>query len=157
MVVRSQPEQIEVIVHPQSIVHSIVQFEDGSMKAQMGLPDMRLPIQYAFSYPNRLKSDLPRFNFVDYPQLTFEKPDFEVFKNLSLAFEVLKIGGNMPCALNASNEIAVDAFLAERIGFLEMPEIIEKTLNKIKLIQHPSIDDYQQTDKFAREFAESLI
>jgi len=151
------PEQIEVIVHPQSIVHSIVQFEDGSMKAQMGLPDMRLPIQYAFSYPNRLKSDLPRFNFVDYPQLTFEKPDFEVFKNLSLAFEVLKIGGNMPCALNASNEIAVDAFLAERIGFLEMPEIIEKTLNKIKLIQHPSIDDYQQTDKFAREFAESLI
>jgi 1-deoxy-D-xylulose-5-phosphate reductoisomerase len=151
------PKQIDIIVHPQSIVHSIVQFEDGSMKAQMGLPDMRLPIQYAFSYPNRLKSDLPRFNFVDYPQLTFEKPNLEIFKNLSLAFEVLKIGGNMPCALNASNEIAVDAFLTERIGFMDMPEIIEKTLTKIKLIQHPSIEDYQQTDKFAREFAETLI
>jgi 1-deoxy-D-xylulose-5-phosphate reductoisomerase len=151
------PKQIDIIVHPQSIVHSIVQFEDGSMKAQMGLPDMRLPIQYAFSYPNRLKSNLPRFNFVDYPQLTFEKPNLEVFKNLSLAFEVLKIGGNMPCALNAANEIAVDAFLTERIGFLEMSDIIEKTLTKIKFIQHPSIEDYQQTDKFAREFAETLI
>jgi len=152
-----KPSQIEVIVHPQSIIHSIVQFEDGSMKAQMGLPDMRLPIQYAFSYPNRIKSDLPRFNFVDYPQLTFEKPNFEVFKNLTLAYDVLKIGGNMPCVLNASNEIAVDAFLTERIGFLEMSEIIEKTLNKIQLIQHPSIDDYQQTDKLAREYAETLI
>jgi 1-deoxy-D-xylulose-5-phosphate reductoisomerase len=149
--------QIDVIVHPQSIVHSIVQFEDGSMKAQMGLPDMRLPIQYAFSYPNRLKSGLPRFNFVDYPQLTFEKPDLEVFKNLSLAFEVMETGGNMPCALNAANEIAVDAFLTERIGFLEMSEIIEKTLDKIILIQHPTIEDYQQTDKFAREFAASLV
>ncbi len=152
-----QPEQIEVVVHPQSIVHSIVQFLDGSMKAQMGLPDMRLPIQYALGYPNRLKSDFPRFNFMEYPQLTFEKPNLENFPNLSIAFNVMKLGGNMPCAMNASNEIAVNAFLCEELGFLEMSDIIEKTISKTHHIQQPTFEDYQQTDKFAREYAESLI
>ncbi len=152
-----KPEQIEVVVHPQSIIHSIVQFEDGSMKAQMGLPDMHLPILYALSYPQRLKTDFPRFDFFNYPQLTFEKPDTEIFRNLALAFSVMQLGGNMPCALNASNEVAVNAFLCERIRFLEMPDIIEKTLSKIHFISSPSFEDYQQTDKFAREFSESLI
>jgi len=151
------PGQIEIIVHPQSIVHSIVQFEDGSMKAQMGLPDMRLPILYALSYPLRMKTDFPRFNFLNYPELTFEKPNYSLFKNLSLAFEVLKLGGNMPCALNASNEIVVNAFLCNEIGFFQMSEIIEKTLEKVTFINKPSLEDYQQTDKFAREFSESLI
>lgn len=151
------PEQIEVVVHPQSIVHSIVQFQDGSMKAQMGLPDMRLPILYAFSYPQRLKTDFQRFSFLNYSQLTFEKPDTELFRNLSLAFNAMKLGGNLPCALNASNEVAVNAFLCERIDFLEMPDIIEKTINKVQFICNPTFEDYQQTDKFAREFSESLI
>jgi 1-deoxy-D-xylulose-5-phosphate reductoisomerase len=151
------PAQIEVVVHPQSIVHSIVQFEDSSMKAQMGLPDMRLPIQFALSYPERFKSDYPRFNFLDYPQLTFEKPNIEVFRNLSLAYNVMDTGGNMPCAMNAANEIAVQAFLCEKIGFLQMSDIIEKTLIKVNHIKNPTFADYQQTDKFAREYAESLI
>ena len=151
------PEQIEVIVHPQSVIHSLVQFQDGSMKAQMGLPDMRLPILYALSYPKRLKTDFPRFNFLNYPQLTFEKPDTEIFRNLDLAYNAMKQGGNIPCALNASNEVAVNAFLCERIDFLEMPHIIEKTLKKINFISNPTFEDYQQTDKFAREFSESLI
>jgi 1-deoxy-D-xylulose-5-phosphate reductoisomerase len=151
------PEQIEVVIHPQSIIHSIVQFEDGSMKAQMGLPDMRLPIQYALSYPNRLKSDFPRFNFADFSQLTFEKPNPDVFRNLALAFDVMKKGGNMPCALNASNEIAVESFLEGKIGFLKMPEIIESTLKVTKFIEKPLFEDYQETDKFARDFALSLI
>lgn len=152
-----KPEQIDVVVHSQSIIHSIVQFEDGSMKAQMGMPDMRLPIQFALAFPNRLKSDFPRFNFFDYPQLTFEKPDINVFRNLFIAFDVMKRGGNLPCAMNAANEIAVDAFLTHRIGFLEMSDIIEKTLEKVTYSHKPSFDDYQQTDKFAREFAESLV
>jgi 1-deoxy-D-xylulose-5-phosphate reductoisomerase len=152
-----KPEQIEVVIHPQSIIHSIVQFEDGSMKAQMGLPDMRLPIQYALSYPTRLKSDFPRFSFLDFPQLTFEKPNSGVFRNLSLAFEVMKKGGNMPCSLNAANEIAVQSFLEGKVGFLKMPEIIESTLNATKFIKNPLFEDYQETDKFAREFALSLI
>jgi 1-deoxy-D-xylulose-5-phosphate reductoisomerase len=151
------PEQIEVIVHPQSVIHSLVQFQDGSMKAQMGLPDMRLPILYALSYPQRLKTDFPRFSFLNYPQLTFEKPDTEIFRNLDLAYNAMKQGGNIPCALNASNEVAVNAFLCERIDFLEMPHIIEKTLKKINFISNPTFEDYQQTDKFAREFSESLI
>jgi 1-deoxy-D-xylulose-5-phosphate reductoisomerase len=151
------PDQIEVIVHPQSIVHSIVQFQDGSMKAQMGLPDMRLPILYAFSHPQRLKTDLKRFSFLNYPQLTFEKPNTEIFRNLPLAFSAMRQGGNLPCALNASNEVAVNAFLCERIEFLKMPDIIEKTINKIQFISNPTFEDYQQTDKFAREFSESLI
>ena len=152
-----KPEQIDIVVHPQSIVHSIVQFNDGSMKAQMGLPDMRLPIQYALSYPDRIFSEFPRFNFIDYPQLTFEKPDFETFRNLKLAFEAMRLGGNIPCALNAANEIAVIAFLCGDISFLHMSVIIEKTLEKVSFIKEPCMEDYQQTDKFAREFAESLL
>jgi 1-deoxy-D-xylulose-5-phosphate reductoisomerase len=152
-----EPHQIEVIIHPQSIIHSIVQFIDGSMKAQMGLPDMRLPIQYAFSYPNRLKSNFTRFNFLDFPSLGFEKPDTKVFRNLALAVQAMNTGGNMPCALNASNEVAVKAFLCEQVNFLKMSEIIEKTIDKIQVIQNPTFDDYQQTDKLAREYAQELI
>jgi 1-deoxy-D-xylulose-5-phosphate reductoisomerase len=151
------PEQIDIIVHPQSIVHSIVQFKDGSMKAQMGLPDMRLPIQYAIGYPYRLESDFPRFNFIDYPELTFEKPRIDAFRNLSLAFEAMKKGGNLPCIMNAANEVAVEAFLCERLAFLKMPDIIEKTMNTISFIHHPTLDDYAQTDKEARKYASSLI
>jgi 1-deoxy-D-xylulose-5-phosphate reductoisomerase len=151
------PEQIDVIVHPQSIIHSIVQFNDGSMKAQMGLPDMRLPIQYALGYPVRLESNFPRFSFVEYPQLSFEKPDTGTFRNLGLAYEAMKKGGNLPCILNAANEIAVQAFLDEKVSFLRMPDIIESAMNKVAFVQHPSIDDYDATDKNAREIAASLI
>ncbi|PCJ83659.1 MAG: 1-deoxy-D-xylulose-5-phosphate reductoisomerase [Flavobacteriales bacterium] len=152
-----KPEQIEVIVHPQSIIHSIVQFEDGSMKAQMGLPDMKLPIQYALSYPKRIKSDFPRFSFLDYPKLTFEKPDTETFRNLALAFEALQKGGNMPCILNAANEVVVEAFLKEEIGFLQMPEIIEACMSKVKVIEKPIYDDYVETDKETRAIASDII
>jgi 1-deoxy-D-xylulose-5-phosphate reductoisomerase len=150
-------EQIDVIVHPQSIVHSIVQFTDGSMKAQMGMPDMKLPIQYALSYPNRLNSEFKRFNFLEYPQLTFEAPDIENFRNLALAFEALKLGGNMPCVLNAANEVVVKAFLNDKIDFLKMPEIIEKCLNVFNFIKMPVLEDYLETDKEVRILAESLI
>jgi 1-deoxy-D-xylulose-5-phosphate reductoisomerase len=143
-------DQIEVIVHPQSIIHSLVQFEDGSIKAQMGLPDMKLPIQYALSYPERLKTDFPRFNFAEYPSLTFEQADSETFRNLGLAFESLARGGNMPCALNAANEVVVDAFLKEQLGFLEMSEVIETCINKISLISSPKYEDYVETDKETR-------
>ena len=143
-------EQIEVIVHPQSIIHSLVQFEDGSMKAQMGLPDMKLPIQYALSYPERLKTDFPRFNFADYPSLTFEKADTETFRNLGLAFDSLAKGGNIPCALNAANEVVVEAFLKDKIGFLEMSEVIETCIDKISLISSPNYEDYVETDKETR-------
>ena len=151
------PEQIEVIVHPQSIIHSMVAFEDGSIKAQMGLPDMRLPILYALSYPERNKTDFKRFNFSDYPNLTFEQPDLKKFRNLALSYDALKKGGNIPCALNAANEIAVENFLEEKVGFLEMPEIIEKTVEKIAYIEHPALEDYLNTDKEARGIAKSLI
>ncbi len=151
------PEQIEVIVHPQSIIHSIVQFTDGSMKAQMGLPDMHLPIQYALGYPKRLDSSFPRLNFADYPTLSFHKPDTKVFRNLDLAFQALRKGGNMPCILNASNEIVVEAFLQEKIRFLDMPEIIEKIMNKITFIPHPSYDDYCNSDNEARLETRELI
>ncbi len=150
-------EQIDVIVHPQSIIHSIVQFEDGSMKAQMGLPDMKLPIQFALGYPNRLKSDFPRFNFLDYPQLTFEQADTETFRNLALAFEALNQGGNQPCILNAANEIAVDAFLKDKIGFLEMSDIIEQSMTKVSFIKKPNYDNYVATDAETRLFASQLI
>lgn len=150
-------EQIDVIVHPQSIIHSIVQFQDGSMKAQMGLPDMKLPIQYALAYPQRLQASFPRFDFMNYPSLTFEKPDLETFRNLGLAFEALKQGGNMPCVLNASNEIAVEAFLQDKIGFLQMSDVIEKTMQKINLIKNPSLDDYINTDIEARRIAKELL
>lgn len=151
------PDQIDVIVHPQSIIHSIVQFNDGSMKAQMGLPDMRIPIQYAIAYPNRLKSDFPRFNFLDYSHLTFEQPDTKVFKNLDLAYEAMRKGGNLPCIMNAANEIVVEAFLNEKIGFLAMSDVIEKTMDKIAFIHHPTLDNYIQTDRESRIFAKSLI
>ena len=151
------PRQVEVVVHPQSIIHSLVQFEDGSMKAQLGLPDMRLPIQFALAYPNRLKSDFPRFDFTNYPALTFEKPDTETFRNLALAFEALERAGNMPCVLNAANEVAVAEFLKDRIGFLEMSDIVEKCLEKMHYIKSPAYDDYVNTDKETRIKAFELV
>jgi len=150
------PEQIDVIVHQQSIIHSIVQFVDGSMKAQMGLPDMRHPIQYAISYPGRIYSPFHRFSFLDYPELNFEYPDYEVFKNLKLAIHALQKGGNIPCILNAANEVAVQKFLHEKIDFLKMPEIVEKTIEKIDFKENLSIDDYIETDKLAREIADLI-
>ena len=152
-----ETEQIDVIVHPQSIIHSMVQFEDGSVKAQMGLPDMKLPIQYAFTYPNRLKNDFKRLNFTDYPNLTFEKADSKTFRNLAIAFEALKQGGNMPCIINAANEIAVKGFLDNTIGFLAMSDIIETCMQKISFISNPLLDDYLNTDKETRIFAQNLI
>jgi len=152
-----KPEQIEVVVHPQSIVHSAVQFEDGSIKAQMGLPDMKLPILYALGFPERLKTDLPRFSFWDYPQLTFQKPDLKNFKNLALAFEAMDKCGNMPCILNAANEIAVEAFLHDKIGFCEMTDVIEKSMSRLSYIKHPELDDLIKTDKETREFTKSII
>jgi len=150
-------EQIDVIVHPQSIVHSIAQFTDGSMKAQLGLPDMKLPIHYAFSYPQRIKTNFPRFDFFNYPQLTFEKPDLETFTNLALAFKAMEKGGNMPCVLNAANEIVVQAFLEDKIGFLQMSDVIAKALDKMPLIKTPTIDDYMQCDKETRLLTTELI
>lgn len=150
-------EQIDVIVHPQSIVHSIVQFTDGSMKAQMGLPDMKLPIQYAMGYPNRMKSDFPRFSFFNYPQLTFEQADTKTFRNLALAFEAMNKGGNSPCVLNAANEIAVAAFLKDKIGFLEMSDVVENCLQTIAFIAKPSYDDYVATDNETRRIASTLV
>lgn len=152
-----KPEQIDVIVHPQSIIHSIVQFMDGSMKAQMGLPDMKLPIQFALGYPQRLKSDFPRFNFMDYPQLTFEKPDLETFRNLDLAIAAMKVDGNMPCILNAANEIAVQEFLNDHIGFNGMSLVIEECMEKIPFIANPAYEDYVKTDSETRRLALSLI
>lgn len=149
-----KPEQIDVIVHPQSIIHSLVQFEDGSMKAQMGLPDMKLPIQYALTYPYRFTSKSPRFSFLDYPNLTFEKPDLDTFKNLKLAYEALEKGGNLACILNAANEVAVDAFLKDKIKFLDIADINEKCVKSVPFIQHPTYEDYVKTDTETRNFAE---
>jgi 1-deoxy-D-xylulose-5-phosphate reductoisomerase len=148
-----KPEQIEVIVHPQSIIHSLVQFQDGSMKAQMGLPDMKLPIQFALSYPNRLQSDFPRFNFMQYPNLTFEQPDIKTFRNLQLAYDAMNKGGNMACILNAANEIAVKAFLEEKIGFLQMSDLIENAMQNVGFIEKPSLNDYIETDTQTRQYA----
>lgn len=152
-----KPEQIDVIVHPQSIIHSIVQFNDGSMKAQMGLPDMKLPIQYALAYPQRIHSSFPRFDFLNYPQLTFEKPDTQTFTNLALAYEALKKGGNMPCILNAANEVAVEAFLNDRIKFLQIAELVEKTLTASTFKTDLSYEQYVDADSAAREKAQELI
>jgi 1-deoxy-D-xylulose-5-phosphate reductoisomerase len=152
-----KPEQIDVIVHPQSIIHSIVQFEDGSMKAQMGLPDMKLPIQYALGYPDRIKSNFPRFDFLNYPELTFEKADTKTFRNLEIAFEALRKCGNAPCVINAANEIVVDAFLKDRISFTKMPDIIEACMNKVSHIANPQYDDYVQSDSEARRIAAELV
>jgi 1-deoxy-D-xylulose-5-phosphate reductoisomerase len=152
-----KPEQIQVLVHPQSIIHSMVQFEDGSVKAQMGLPDMKLPIQYAMSFPQRIKNDFPRLDFRKYPSLTFEEPDVKTFRNLALATEALFKGGNMPCVLNAANEIAVWAFLRNRIGFLDMTAMVEKTMETINFIEKPTMQEYFDSDGEARNFAASLI
>lgn len=152
-----RPDQIEVVVHPQSIIHSMVQFEDGSIKAQMGLPDMKLPIQYALGFPNRIACDFPRFSFKKYPQLSFEEPDYKTFRNLGLAIEALNKGGNMPCILNAANEIAVWAFLKNRIGFLDITAVVEKTMAKIDFIEKPTLEEYFESDGEARNFAASIM
>jgi 1-deoxy-D-xylulose-5-phosphate reductoisomerase len=152
-----QPDQIQVVVHPQSIIHSMVQFEDGSVKAQMGLPDMKLPIQYAMAFPQRIKNDFPRLDFRKHSNLSFEEPDIKTFRNLALATEALFKGGNMPCVLNAANEIAVWAFLRNRIGFLDMTAMVEKTMEHISFIKQPTMQEYFETDGEARNFAASLI
>lgn len=152
-----QPNQIEVVIHPQSIIHSMVQFEDGSIKAQMGLPDMKLPIQYAMAFPGRIKNDFPRLNFRKYPNLSFEEPDVKTFRNLALAMEALNKAGNMPCVLNAANEIAVWAFLRNRIGFLDMTALVEKTMENVTYIEKPTLQEYFESDGEARNFAASLI
>jgi len=151
------PDQVEVIVHPQSIIHSIVQFEDGSMKAQMGLPDMKLPIQYALGYPKRLANDFERFDFTRYPELTFEKADNKLFRSLDLAYNSLRQGGNMPCVLNASNEIAVDAYLNDHISFLQISDIVETCLQKSSFISTPVYEDYVDTDIETRAKAKELV
>lgn len=150
-------EQIEVVVHPQSIIHSLVQFQDGSIKAQLGLPDMRIPIQFALTYPQRLYSDFKRFSFTDYPSLTFEKPDFHTFRNLQLAFDALREGGNKPCVLNAANEVAVESFLKDKIGFMQMSDVVGECLVKMPYISSPNYDDYVGTDKETRKIALDLI
>ncbi|MCI0919905.1 1-deoxy-D-xylulose-5-phosphate reductoisomerase [Sphingobacterium rhinopitheci] len=152
-----EPNQVDVIVHPQSIIHSLVQFEDGSMKAQMGLPDMKLPIQYALTYPNRFKNDFKRFNFVDYPSLTFEKPDLESFRNLQIAYDTLAAGGNRCCVMNAANEVVVEAFLKNEVSFLGMSSIIEETLCQVKNQYNLSLEDYIAFDSESRRVARNLI
>lgn len=152
-----QPDQVSVQVHPQSIIHSMVQFEDGSIKAQMGLPDMKLPIQYALTFPQRLPNNFPRYNFRKPAQLTFEEPDTKTFRNLILATDALFKGGNLPCVLNAANEIAVFAFLRNRIGFLDMTDLIERTMNQVPWIENPTLEEYFESDAEARNFAASVI
>jgi 1-deoxy-D-xylulose-5-phosphate reductoisomerase len=151
------PDQIQVIIHPQSIIHSMVQFSDGSIKSQMGLPDMKLPIQYALGFPQRLDSNFPRYDFKRPHTLTFEEPDYKTFRNLALAIEALNKGGNWPCILNAANEVAVYAFLRNRIGFLDMTAVVEETLSKIPFIEKPTLEDYFDTDGAARTFTASII
>jgi 1-deoxy-D-xylulose-5-phosphate reductoisomerase len=151
------PDQIEVLIHPQSIIHSMVQFEDGSIKAQMGLPDMKLPIQYALGFPRRIKNNYPRTDFKKLKELSFEEPDLKTFKNLTLAMEALNKGGNLACIMNAANEIAVYAFLRNRIGFLDMTDVIERTMNKVSFIQTPTLEEYFESDGEARSYAADLI
>lgn len=152
-----EADQIDVIVHPQSIVHSIAQFKDGSMKAQMGVPDMKLPIHYALAYPERISTDFKRFNFLEYPELTFYPADNETFRNLDLAYTALRKGGNMPCIINAANEVVVNAFLQDKIGFLEMSEVIEKCMEGIAFIEAPGLENYLETDQHTRIFANQLV
>jgi 1-deoxy-D-xylulose-5-phosphate reductoisomerase len=152
-----KPEQIQVVVHPQSIIHSMVQFEDGSIKAQMGLPDMKLPIQYAMAYPDRISNDFPRYDFTKSATLTFEPPDTKTFRNLALATDAMFRGGNAPAVLNAANEIAVYGFLRNKIGFLEMTDLIEKTMARIEFIPRPGLQDYFESDAAARNFAATLL
>ena len=151
------PDQIQVVVHPQSVIHSMVQFEDGSIKAQLGLPDMKLPIQYALSFPRRIPNDLPRYDFRKINALTFEDPDLRTFRNLALAMDALNKGGNLPCVMNAANELAVYAFLRNRIGFLEITDVIEKTMDRIPFIDEPSLEEYFESDGEARNFAADII
>ena len=150
-------EQIEVVVHPQSIIHSMIQFHDGSIKAQLGLPDMKLPIQYAFTYPDRYKTDYPRLDFNLYQSLTFEQPDIKKFRNLAFAYEAMKKGGNMPCILNAANEVVVDAFLHDKIGFMETSDIIEKAMQAVPFIAHPTYEDYVETNNETRKITTKMI
>ena len=150
-------KQIDVVVHPQSIIHSAIQFEDGSIKAQLGLPDMKLPIQYALGFPKRIKNSFKRFNFLDFSKLTFEEPDIKTFKNLVLAYKAMESGGNAPCILNAANEVAVSAFLKNEIAFLKMPDLIDYCLEKINFVKNPTLEDYIETDKQTRILAKTLI
>ena len=150
-------EQIEVVVHSQSVIHSAVQFEDGSIKAQLGIPDMKLPIQYALGFPERLKNTFKRFNFMDYPNLTFEKPDAKTFRNLQLAYDAMEKGGNMPCILNAANEVAVAAFLQNKIGFLNMSDLIADCMEKITFVSNPTLEDYIATNEATRKLANELL
>ena len=150
-------DQIQVVIHQQSIIHSMIQFEDGSIKAQMGLPDMKLPIQYAMAFPQRIKNDFPRLDFKKYPSLSFDEPDVKTFRNLALATDAMFKGGNMPCIMNAANEIAVWAFLHNRIGFLDMTAVVEKTMQQTAFIEKPSLEEYFESDGEARNFAASLI
>jgi 1-deoxy-D-xylulose-5-phosphate reductoisomerase len=150
------PGQIDVIIHPQSVIHSIVQFVDGSMKAQMGLPDMKVPIQYAMSFPNRIKSQFPRFSFIEYPELTFAQPDRNNFRNLALAYQAMQKGGNLPCIMNAANEVAVEAFLEEKIGFLQIPEIIEQSMTSVGFISAPDYSDLVETNTATKSYAKKM-
>ena len=150
-------EQIEVVVHPQSIIHSMVQFTDGSIKAQLGLPDMKLPIHYALAYPQRVNSNFERFNFLNYPELTFTQADTKSFRNLELAFTAMEKGGNMPCILNAANEVVVEAFLKDKIGFLQMSEVIEKCMQQMDFVAQPTLNNYLETDKQTRIFASQHV
>ncbi len=152
-----QPDQIQIVVHPQSIIHSMVQFRDGSIKAQMGLPDMKLPIQYAMAFPKRIANDFPRLDFRKFNSLTFEEPDYRTFRNLGLAIDALKTGGNLPCIMNAANEIAVYAFLRNRIGFMDMTDIIEKTMQKVSFLKQPTLEEYFESDGEARHYAADMI
>jgi 1-deoxy-D-xylulose-5-phosphate reductoisomerase len=152
-----EPDQIQVVVHPQSIIHSMVQFKDGSIKAQMGLPDMKLPIQYALSFPKRIENNFPRLDFRKYPSLTFEEPDVKTFRSLALAIDALYKGGNMPCVLNAANEIAVWAFLRNHIGFLDISAVVEKTIENLPFIKNPTLEEYFESDGEARNFAASVM
>ncbi len=151
-----QPHQIDVIVHPQSIIHSLVQFQDGSLKAQLGLPDMKLPIQYALGYPQRLPADFPRFHFAQFPNLTFEAPDKETFRCLQLAYDAMSEGGSLPCVMNAANEIAVALFLQDKIGYLEIAQLVESVMKHHTLIENPTLNDLFQTDHWSREAAMRL-
>jgi 1-deoxy-D-xylulose-5-phosphate reductoisomerase len=151
------PSQIEVVIHPQSIIHSMVQFKDNSIKAQMGLPDMKLPIQYAMAYPNRISNAFPRFNFAKSSTLTFDPPDIKTFRNLALAITAMNKGGNLPCVMNAANEIVVYGFMKNRLGFLDMTDVIEQTMDKIPFIEHPTLNQYFESDANAREYSASLI
>ncbi|WP_410221076.1 1-deoxy-D-xylulose-5-phosphate reductoisomerase [Pedobacter sp.] len=152
-----QPEQIEVVIHPQSVIHSMVQFNDGSIKAQMGVPDMKLPIHYALAYPQRISNNFKRFDFLSYPELTFSHADTKTFRNLELAYNAMKKGGNMPCIINAANEIVVEAFLKDQIGFLEMSDVMEEAMASIPFIAHPTLEDYLKTDEQTRIFAAEVV